>query len=271
MPQQYSGLSDREVDARRQAGQVNVTKRSIAKPLSRIILDNTCTLFNLVNVLIAAALIAVHSYHNLLFFGVALCNTAIGIIQELRSKHALEKLSLLCQSTARVNRNGETTIIPVSDIVKDDILVFESGDQIGVDAAVLSGEAEIDESLLTGEADPVLKRAGDCLLSGSFVVSGRCVAVATAVGDDSYAAALTAQAKRYTRLQSPLLHNVNQIIRFSGLFSDIIIILSREKCAVTYIFTYYSSYMNFMQPEKHLAILKKKQPASEDAGWKSTD
>lgn len=216
--QSFHGLTAKEVEDRQKNGQVNTVRQAVSKPLSRIFTDNICTLFNFVNVLIAAALIAVGSYHNLLFFGVVLCNTVIGIVQEIRSKRTLEKLSLLCAAKATVLRDGKEQLIPAADIVKDDVLLFHPGDQISVDAEVLEGEAEADESLLTGEIDPVVKRRGDKLLSGSFLVGGHCVAVATCVGDDSYAAKLTAAARKHKRLSSQLLTAVNKIIRFTGVF-----------------------------------------------------
>ncbi len=212
------GLTREDVLLRQQDGRGNRTKASVAKPLSRIILDNTCTLFNAINALIAAALIAVGSLHNLLFFGVVLCNTVIGIVQELRSKKTLETLSLLHGTKARVRRDGRDLSVSPEELVEDDLLLLTSGDQIYVDAIVQSGILEMDESLLTGESDPVRKQAGDELLSGSFVVSGNGQAIAVRVGEQAYAARLTAEARTYTRLRSRLLTDVNRIIRFTGLF-----------------------------------------------------
>ncbi len=214
----HDGLSEAQVLERQQDGRVNHTKSSVTKPFSRILFDNICTLFNLVNAIIAAALIAVGSYHNILFFGVVLCNTVVGIIQECRSKHTLEKLSLLHAAKARVRRDGTTQQIPLNEIVEDDRLLFRNGDQIAVDATVVSGTIEVNESLLTGEPDAILKQAGDDLLSGSFVVSGQAEAIAVRVGEDAYAAKLTAEAKQYKRLRSQLMTSINQVIRFTSLF-----------------------------------------------------
>lgn len=215
---QYRGLTAIEVEERRRDGRVNTTQSNITKPLSRIFFDNIFTLFNFVNVIIAVALILVQSYHNLLFVGVVLANTVIGIIQEIRSKRTLEKLSLLYAVKATVIRDGKPQVIPTDDIVEEDIILYKNGDQIGVDAVVIDGEAEINESLLTGEADPILKHEGDRLLSGSFVISGKCTARVERVGENSYAAKLAAEAKKYKRLQSQLMTSVNNIIRFSGFF-----------------------------------------------------
>ncbi len=214
----HHGLTAAQVSERQRDGRTNRTKASVAKPLSRIIFDNTCTLFNAINALIAVALIAVGSYHNLLFFGVVLCNTAIGIVQELRSRQTLETLSLLHGTKAHVRRDGRDLSVSPEELVQDDLLLFASGDQISVDAVVQDGILEVDESLLTGESVPVRKQAGDELLSGSFVVSGNGEAIAVRVGDEAYAARLTAEARTYTRLRSRLLTDVNRIIRFTGLF-----------------------------------------------------
>lgn len=172
----------------------------------------------LMNILIATALVLVKSYHNLLFLGVIIVNTVIGIVQELRSKKTLEKLSLVHAAKATVLRDGEVQTVTIHDIVLDDVILFQSGDQIAVDAIVLDGETEVNESLLTGEADAVMKRQGDTLLSGSFVVSGHCVAKAIRVGADSYAEKLTAEAKKYKRLDSQLMRSINSIIRFTSAF-----------------------------------------------------
>ncbi len=217
-PSVTRGLTAEEVSERRKDGRVNAAKNTVTKPLSRIFIDNICTLFNLVNTIIAVALIAVGSYHNLLFLLIVFCNTVIGIFQEIRSKRTLEKLSLLCTAKATVRRDGEKQVIPVSDIVTDDVILFKNGDQISVDARVLNGEAEVNESLLTGEIDPILKTAGAPLLSGSFVVSGQCEAVVEQVGENSYASKLAAQAKKYKRLHSQLMVSINKIIRFTSCF-----------------------------------------------------
>lgn len=217
-PSSPRGLTAEEVLERQKDGRVNAAKNTVTKPLSRILIDNICTLFNLVNAIIAAALIAVGSYHNLLFLLIVFCNTVIGIIQEIRSKRTLEKLSLLCTAKATVRRDGDEQVIPVSEIVVDDVIVFKNGDQISVDARVIGGEAEVNESLLTGEIDPILKGTDATLLSGSFVVSGKCEAIVTQVGENSYAAKLASEAKKYKRLHSQLMTSINKIIRFTSCF-----------------------------------------------------
>ncbi|MBQ9415011.1 MAG: HAD-IC family P-type ATPase [Clostridia bacterium] len=212
------GLTSAQVKLRQKNGQANTFKSTVSKPISRILLDNIATPFNFFNVLIGAALLYAQSYVNLLFFIIILANTAVGIFQELRSKRTLEKLSLLSASKARVIRDGETQEIPLNEIVLDDTILFQIGNQIPVDARVCDGEMEVNESLLTGELTPIVKRPGDELLSGSFVVSGHAVATVEHVGADAYAARITAEAKKYKRFHSKLMDAINRIIRFTGFF-----------------------------------------------------
>ncbi len=212
------GLTAEEVRIRRREGKVNTAKTTVAKPIPRILYDNICTFFNLFNLIIALALIAVGSYHNLMFLGVAIVNTLAGIIQELRAKATLEKLSLLAAAKAKVIRDGEEREIPVSELVLDDCVRYSLGDQVAVDTLVTEGEAEVNESLLTGEADPIVKRAGDHLLSGSYLVSGSCTGIAEHVGEDNYVAKITKEAKKYRRVPSRLMADINRIIHFTGLF-----------------------------------------------------
>ncbi len=213
-----TGLTAEQVRRRKRNGRINVTKGSITKPVYRILIDNICTFFNLFNLIIAVALIAVKSYYNLLFLIIIIINTAIGIFQELRSKRTLEKLSVLSAVRAHVIRDGSIKDIPVHEIVPDDTILFENGNQICVDSIVTDGEIEVNESLLTGELTPILKRAGDHLLSGSFAVSGSCTATVEHVGAENYAVKLTQAAKKHKRLHSQLMDSINRIIRFTGLF-----------------------------------------------------
>lgn len=217
MDNEIKGLSKGEVEQRIINGQINRRPDKITKPLSRILSDNLLTFFNLFNVIIAAALVAVGSYRNLTFFVIISANVVIGIVQEIRTKKTLEKLSLISAAKAHVIRDGQTLEIPADDIVLDDWIRFESGDQICVDGAVKLGSVEVNESLLTGEADPIVKREGDKLLSGSFIVSGSCVAVAEKVGGDSYAAKLAEKAKKYKKLDSKLMKSIDKIIKIAGM------------------------------------------------------
>lgn len=220
-PQRYTpdaayGLTARQVRDREEAGLVNEQPPRVSKPLAQILRDNLCTFFNALNAGIFVSLLLVRSYANMLFMGVVLSNFLIGVVQELRAKRAVEKLSVLIAPTATVIRDGREEEISTERIVLDDVVCLGLGKQVPTDAVVLSGAAEIDESLLTGESDPQQRQAGDRLLSGSFIVSGSVCARADAVGAQSYAARLAQEARRYRRFDSELMRALRRIIRFSG-------------------------------------------------------
>ncbi len=211
------GLSTEEVELRIMAGLANISDTGSSKSIHSIVSSNIFTFFNFLNFSIAAWLLSVGaSVSNLFFMGVITANIAIGIIQEIRAKKTIDKLSLLSAPTAIVIRDSEEFEIAVYDVVIDDILFLNSGKQIPADSVVRQGSIEVDESLLTGESDPIVKKAGDTLYSGSFVVSGTCKAQTTAIGKDIYIQKLTNQAKRYKKPQSDLLNSLKIIIRTVG-------------------------------------------------------
>jgi len=162
--------------------------------------------------LIAFVVILVGAYRNTLFMGVVLSNTAIGIIQEIRSKRTIDRLSLISAPRAHLLRDGEEKILPVSDIVVGDVMLLSSGRQLCADAVLAEGEPEVDESLLTGESDTVTKHIGDKLYSGSFVVSGFAKAEVTAVGANAYANKIIGSAKRVGKRHSEMMSSINKII-----------------------------------------------------------
>ena len=176
MNAQYHGLTEAEARRLREMGGGNTPPPPITKSTGQIIRENVCTLFNLFNVLIAAALALVGAWSNLLFILIIALNTAIGIVQELHAKRLVEQIAVLTAPKARVLRDGEIRELPVEELVLGDVLTLERGVQIPADALVLDGEIETDESLLTGESVPVGKTPGEELLSGSVVVSGACMA-----------------------------------------------------------------------------------------------
>ncbi len=183
-----------------------------SKSVGRIFADNIFTLFNLINVIIAVLVFLVGAYRNMLFMGVIICNIAIGIIQEIRSKRIIDRLSVISAPQAHVLRDGEEQVLPVADIVSGDIMLLSSGRQLCADGFLASGELEVDESLLTGESDTVLKRPGDFLYSGSFVVTGSGRAEAAAVGADAYANKIAAGAKKSKKRRSEMMDAINRII-----------------------------------------------------------
>ena len=215
---EFQGLSREDVRERVQAGQDNKPVKAPSKSVARIIFDNTFTYFNGVFVAIAVVLILVKSYRDLTFLGVITANTLIGIIQELRAKRVLDKLTMLHVQKVTVIREGERELLPVNELVLGDLVVFKAGDQIPADAKVVDGKVSVNEALLTGEADEIQKGKGSELLSGSFIVSGECYALLTRVGADSYISKLTLQAKTIkTGEQSEIIQSLNRIVRMAGI------------------------------------------------------
>ena len=184
------GLSTAQVKERIQDGLINKSKTNSVKSTKQIIKDNLFNLFNFVNLVLAIAILCVGSYRNLMFMGVVICNAIIGIWQEIKAKYTIEKLNLISSSEATVIRDGEKQNINIENIVLDDIIVFESGNQIPADCVILQGECTINESLLTGESDSIAKKQGDKLLSGSYVISGNCIAQAKGVGENSFSSSI---------------------------------------------------------------------------------
>lgn len=207
-----TGLT-REQAAEKTARGENAGDASVrSKSVGRIFADNIFTLFNLINVIIAVLVFLVGAYRNMLFMGVIICNIAIGIFQEIRSKRTIDRLSLISAPRAHLLRDGEEIELPVSDIVPGDIMLLSSGRQLCADGVLASGELEVDESLLTGESDTVVKRPGDTLYSGSFVVTGSGKAQATAVGAEAYANKIAAGAKKAKKRHSDMMDAINKII-----------------------------------------------------------
>ena len=190
------GLSASEVSVRQKGGQRNISPKSNTKSERQIVKENVFTFFNLIFIVLAVALAIVGSFKNMTFLIIAFANTIIGIFQEIRAKRAVDKLTLVSAGTVRAIRSGQRVPVRTDQLVRDDIVEFSAGDQICADAVVRTGEMQVNESLLTGEADAIIKRPGDELKSGSFVISGRCRAQLTHVGAESYAAQLAAEAKR---------------------------------------------------------------------------
>lgn len=211
---QISGLTQTEVAERIREGKINRGQEVRTKSFSDVLRTNLVTPFNALNLAMAIVVLLVHSPRNALFMLVVIFNALIGTVQEIRAKRLMDKLALITAPKATVVRDGEKQEIPIDEIVMGDTLYLGAGMQIGADAVVISGECEANESLMTGEQDPVRKRIGDELISGSFVVSGPCYAQVIRVGTDCYAAKITAQSKYYKRPESEIMTAVNKIIRF---------------------------------------------------------
>jgi len=210
------GLTDDQVRDRIEKGQVNTTPNTNVKTYRSIILENTVTFFNILCVIVAVALICVGQIANTLFMLIIIANTLIGIIQEIRAKRTIEKLSLLTAPVVMVVREGREIQITTSEVVLDDIVHLTLGKQIVADCTLINGSVEVNESLLTGESVPIRKQAGDTLLSGSFITSGSCYARVEKVGKNSYLEQLAQRAKKYNRPKSELFRSLKLIVKVIG-------------------------------------------------------
>ena len=215
-PDYASGLSDLQIAQRVRQGLVNGEEDIKTKSISQIVRDNIVTFFNILNCILAALVISVGSFKNLLFMGVIISNTLIGIIQEIRAKKTIDSLSLITAPKVRAVRAGRECDVPVAGLVLDDVIALSSGNQVPADCIVLEGRCEADESLLTGESDPIEKEPGDMLLSGSFLVSGKCRGRVEHIGAENYAAKITASAKYMKKPNSEIMTWTNRIIKWIG-------------------------------------------------------
>jgi cation-transporting ATPase E len=209
------GLSQAEVRERIAQGKTNKVADKSSRSIASIIRANVFNRFNAILGVLAVVVIIIGPLRDALFAGVLIFNTLIGVLQELRAKRTLDRLSLLSAPKARVVRDGVHAEVSRDDVVLDDLLELTAGDQILVDGEVLSSQGlEVDESLLTGESVPIAKKTGDGILSGSFVSAGSGSFRATAVGEDAYAQKLASEAKRYTLVKSDLRDAINTILRY---------------------------------------------------------
>lgn len=208
------GLSSAEVATRVKAGKTNRVRQVVGKSYLQIFATNIFTFFNLLGFIIFALMILFGEPSEMLFIVVIVSNTVIGIVQEIRSKLAVEKLSLVSEPTADLIRNGERLSLQTSEVVEDDVLMLASGNQICADCVVCSGEVEVDESMLTGESVAVKKKKGDTLYRGSFVISGSCSAQCVRVGKETYIEQLSAKVKKAKTPDSQLIRGIMTIIKF---------------------------------------------------------
>ncbi|MBR2741204.1 HAD-IC family P-type ATPase [Candidatus Saccharibacteria bacterium] len=209
-----TGLTKKQVQARISEGKVNQAPRKNQTTITNIILRNTLTIFNLVNLILALMIISVGSYKNLLFVLIAIANTLISIINEIRAKKTVDKMRLISEQKPTVIRDGKTQQIPGDQIVEGDLLVYSLGDQILVDCKITEGSVEVNESFITGEQDNITRAKGAKLISGSFIVSGTCKAEATAVGKDSELNKLESSAHVIKTADSKLFKLMNNIVKY---------------------------------------------------------
>ena len=208
-----AGLTQQQVEEQIRAGRVNENENPNTRTVKQIILENTLTFFNFINVVLLVLVLVAGSYKNAMFVTVIVINTVIGVIQELRAKKILDSLAILTASKARVIRDSQQMSIPTDELVLGDLIFLKAGDQIPADAVVLKGTLEVNESLLTGESDTLVKKEEAQLFSGSVVTSGQAYCQVVHVGKDNYAAKITREAKEFKRHNSELRNALNKILK----------------------------------------------------------
>lgn len=208
-----TGLTNEQVQERIAEGKVNVNENPNTRTYKQIILENTLTFFNFLNIALLVLVLFVRSYKNSMFMGIILINTVIGIIQEIRAKKTIDKLAILTESKTVVLREGKKWSISTEKLVLDDLIFLKTGDQVPADVKVLEGTVEVNESLLTGESDNLSKSQGDELFSGSFVTSGEACCQVIHVGKDNYASQITSEAKEFKRHNTELRNSLNAILK----------------------------------------------------------
>lgn len=207
------GLTGEQVNKRIEEGLVNYNSDIKTRNISDIVIINIFNLFNMLNFSIALLLLLVRSYKNLFFMGVVVCNTLISIIQEIRSKKIIDKLSIISSTKATVIRDGKESTINIEEIVLDDIVKYKRGNQIVSDSIILKGSVEVNESLISGEENSITKKAGDILYSGSFIVSGECTSRIEHVGKDNYSSKIMDGARYIKKINTVIMNTLKKIIK----------------------------------------------------------
>lgn len=208
------GLTKEEVDERVKQGKSNTNSSITTKSIGNIIFTNVFTLFNVLNFVLAILIIIMKQYKQASFLLLIMLNITIGLVQEIRAKKTIDKLSLISQPKAHVIRDGSNSAIMVNEIVLDDIILLESGMQVCSDCEIIEGACEVNESMLTGESDAIIKKEGDTLLSGSFIVSGKITSKVTRVGVDNYATKISNEARKIKSTRAEIPITLKAIIRF---------------------------------------------------------
>ena len=218
---EYKGLTKKEVEERIEKGQINTINNTHTKTIREIVLSNIFTYFNILNIVLAASIITCgiifnrffYSLKNSLFLGTVICNTVISIVQEITSKKTIDKLSIISSIKPKVVRDGKVVEILPEEIVMDDIIKYDIGSQVVVDATILTDGVEVNESAITGESKTILKNYGDTLLSGSFIVSGSTLAKVIHVGKDNYINTISSEAKKIERNKSVIFNSFEKLVR----------------------------------------------------------
>lgn len=217
-PDYRYGLTKEQIKERLDGGWTNIEVDATSMTVKEIVRKNVLTYFNLIFAVLAVLLCLVGAIRELSFLPIVVINTVAGIIQEIRAKNILEKMSMLNAPRTIVVRNGRIRSVASEELVADDIVIFKNGSQICADAVVCAGEVRVNESLLTGESEEIVKKEGDFLLSGSFIVSGKCYAKLENVGEDSYISKLTLKAKAMKEgEQSEMIRSLDKLVKTAGI------------------------------------------------------
>ncbi|MBS2126350.1 HAD-IC family P-type ATPase ['Fragaria x ananassa' phyllody phytoplasma] len=220
-----TGLTNQQVDQKKALGQINVVFRKNSRNLKDILWSNCFNSLTLLILIVTIIIISIKKYAHLFFLLVSLTNMLISIFQEIKAKKTLDQVSLLLKNSSQVIRNGQKITVAVTDLVLEDVLLLETGQQITVDAKVKRGVIEVNESLLTGETKLIVKREGDFLYSGSYVVSGQCLAEIVAVGKDIYIEKITQAAKKYKQPKTPLMKSLFLLIQIIMVFLTLFVVI----------------------------------------------
>ena len=211
------GLSKSQIKERIEQKLTNKTQTSSGKSVFRILFENVCTFFNFIWLTVFVALFIVGSYTDLFFIIVIIFNTTIAIVQELKAKHTVDKLSYITSPKINVIREGKSQQVNITNLCLDDVFKLSVGNQIPCDSVLLDGKIEVNESLLTGESSPVKKQAGDILYAGSFLISGSCYARVEKVGKQSYIQSVAIEAKKFKSPSSNLFKDINALVKYIGI------------------------------------------------------
>lgn len=216
-PEISIGLTKKQVEERVQQGLINKTKQKSSKTYLKIFVDNVCTFFNFIWLVVFVALVAVGAFSDLLFMIVIVLNTSLAIVQEIKAKLTVEKLSYVTAPKVNVIRDGEVDRVNATKLCLDDLVKLSAGNQIPTDCILLDGKIEVNESMLTGESLGVKKQVGDTLFAGSYIISGGCIAKVNKIGKDSYIQTVASQAKKFKSPESNLFKDINRLVKFIGI------------------------------------------------------
>ena len=235
-PNIHMGLNNEQVKSRITSGLVHNNTTIKTKSIKEIVFSNTITLFNIINLVLGLFILFTGSYKNLLFLGVAFCNTIISMYQEIHAKSIIDKLSIIASTKVNLIRSGKEDYYSIDEIVLDDIVHYRLGNQIIVDSIIKDGSVEVDESFITGESNTIVKEKGDMLLSGSFIVSGDCLASVEHIGNDNYTNKISKEAKYLKKPNSVIMSTMKKIIKVISIVIiplGILLFLNQMKLAGT--------------------------------------